>query len=397
MAAAIAPSLRPCQAAPATAWTTHVLTVTTTGVRALARVNLAAIERNVARLRREFSGAAELCAVVKADGYGHGATPAARAALAGGATWLAVAAAGEAAALRAAGIDSRLLVMGALTPRELDVALEADADVVVWREELLSAVADRGGGRVHVKLDTGMGRLGTRDPAEATRVAEAAATTAGVQLVGAMTHFATADELGDAFFGEQLARFETWALPLRERFPGLLLHAANSAATLRDAATHFDLVRAGIAIYGLDPFQQDAAGRELEPALELSSYVAEVKRCAAGQSVGYGRRFVAERDTVLATVPIGYGDGVRRALTNNADVLIDGRRLPLTGTVSMDNVTVDLGPDGGGIGRGDEVLLIAPGLPAEEMAQRLQTINYEITCGLTPRIPRRYHHDGAPA
>jgi alanine racemase len=397
MAAAIAPSLRPCQAAPATAWTTHVLTVTTTGVRALARVNLAAIERNVARLRRELTGATELCAVVKADGYGHGAAPAARAALAGGATWLAVAAAGEAAALRAAGIDTRLLVMGALTPGELDVALEADADVVLWREELLSAVADRGGGRVHVKLDTGMGRLGTRDPAEATRVAEAAATTAGVQLVGAMTHFATADEPGDAFFGEQLERFEAWALPLRERFPDLLLHAANSAAVLRDAATHFDLVRAGIAIYGLDPFQQDAAARELEPALELSSYVAEVKRCAAGQSVGYGRRFIAERDTVLATVPIGYGDGVRRALTNNADVLIGGRRLPLTGTVSMDNVTVDLGPDGGGVGRGDEVLLIALGLPAEEMAQRLQTINYEITCGLTPRVPRHYHRDGAPA
>jgi alanine racemase len=366
-------------------------------VRALARVNLAAIERNVARLRREPTGATELCAVVKADGYGHGAAPAARAALAGGATWLAVAAAGEAAALRAAGIDTRLLVMGALTPAELDVALEADADVVVWREELLSAVADRGGGRVHVKLDTGMGRLGTRDPAEATRVAEAAATTAGVQLAGAMSHFATADEPGDAFLGEQLARFEAWALPLRERFPGLLLHAANSAAVLRDPATHFDLVRAGIAIYGLDPFQQDAAARELEPALELSSYVAEVKPCAAGQSAGYGRRFVAERDTVLATVPIGYGDGVRRALTNNADVLIDGRRLPLAGTVSMDNVTVDLGPDGGGVSRGDEVLLIAPGLPAEEMARRLQTINYEVTCGLTPRVARHYHRDGEPA
>jgi alanine racemase len=366
-------------------------------VRALARVNLAAIERNVAHLRRELTGGAELCAVVKADGYGHGAAPAARAALAGGATWLAVAAAGEAAALREAGIETRLLVMGALTPSEIDVALAADADVVVWREELLSAVADRGGGRVHVKLDTGMGRLGTRDAAEATRVAEAAATTAGVQLIGAMSHFATADELGDAFLGEQLQRFQAWALPLRERFPGLLLHAANSAAVLRDPATHFDLVRSGVAIYGLDPFQQDAAGRELEPALELSSYVAEVKRCAAGECVGYGRRFVAERDTVLATVPVGYGDGVRRALTNNADVLIDGRRRPLAGTVSMDNITVDLGPDGGGVRRGDEVLLIAPGLPAEEMAQRLQTINYEITCGLTSRVPRHYHRDGAPA
>ena len=366
-------------------------------VRALARVNLAAIERNVARLRRELTGTAELCAVVKADGYGHGAAPAARAALDGGGTWLAVAAAGEAAALRAAGIDARLLVMGALTPAELHTALEADADVVVWREELLSAVADRGGGRVHVKLDTGMGRLGTRDPAEATRVAEAAATTGGVQLAGAMSHFATADEPGDAFLGEQLERFEAWALPLRERYPGLLLHAANSAAVLRDRATHFDLVRAGIAIYGLDPFQQDAAAQQLEPALELSSYIAEIKPCAAGQSAGYGRRFVAERDTVVATVPIGYGDGVRRALTNNADVLVGGRRLPLVGTVSMDNVTVDLGPDGGGVGRGDEAVLIGLGLPAEEMARRLQTINYEITCGLTPRVARRYHRDGAPA
>jgi alanine racemase len=365
-------------------------------VRALARVNLAAIERNVRRLRRELDGA-HLCAVVKADGYGHGAAPAARAALDGGATWLAVAAAHEATALRAAGIDARLLVMGALTPSELDAALAADADVVVWREDAVAAVRDRGGGRVHVKLDTGMGRLGTRDRDHATRVADLAAATAGVQLAGLMTHFATADEVGDAFLGEQLERFTAWALPLRERFAGAVLHAANSAAVLRDRATHFDLVRPGVAIYGLDPFQHDAAAQELEPALELISYVAEVKPCAIGESAGYGRRFVAERDTVLATVPIGYGDGVRRGLTNNADVLIGGRRFPLTGTVSMDNITVELGAGGNAVGRGDDVVLIGPGLPAEEMARRLETINYEITCGLTARVPRRYHRDGAPA
>jgi alanine racemase len=366
-----------------------------TPVRALAQVNLAAIERNVARLRRDLAPGAQLCAVVKAGGYGHGAEQAARAALAGGATWLAVAAAAEATALRLAGIDARLLVLGALTPDELGAALHADADVVVWRGEHVAAVAARGGGRVHVKLDTGMGRLGTRDADEATRVADAAAAVEGVELVGAMTHFATADELGDAFLPEQLARFEAWALPLRERHPGLVLHAANSAALLRDPATHFDLVRAGVAVYGLDPFQQDAAARELEPALALTSYVAEVKPCARGESAGYGRRFVAERDTVLGTVPIGYGDGVRRALTNNADVLIGERRFPLVGTVSMDNVTLDLGPDGGGVRRGDEVVLIGPGLPAEEMARRLATINYEITCGLTPRVPRLYRRDGA--
>jgi alanine racemase len=363
-------------------------------LRALARVNVAAIERNVARLRGELREGAELCAVVKSDGYGHGAAAAAHAALAGGATWLAVATAGEAAQVRAAGLDGPLLVLGALSPEELDAALAARADVVAWREELVAAVAARGGGRVHVKLDTGMGRLGTRDPEEATRVVEAAAADASVELVGAMTHLATADELGDGFFGEQLARFEAWALPLRDRHPGLILHAANSAALLRDAASHFDLARAGVAIYGLDPFQEDAAARALEPALELASYVAEVKPCATGESAGYGRRFVAEQDTVIATVPIGYGDGVSRALTNNAEVLVGGRRFALVGTVSMDNVALDLGPDGGGVQRGDEALLIAPGLPAEEMARRLGTINYEITCSLTARVPRAYHRDG---
>jgi alanine racemase len=367
-----------------------------TRVRALARVNLAAIERNVIRLRRALAPGAQLCAVVKADGYGHGAEWAARAALAGGAAWLAVATAREATALRAAGIDARLLVLGALTPSELDAALHADADVVVWREDAVAAVAARGGGRVHVKLDSGMGRLGTRDADEATAVADAAAAADGVELVGAMTHFATADEPGDTFLAEQRERFEAWALRLRERHARLLLHAANSAALLRDRATHFDLVRAGVAIYGLDPFQTDAAARELEPALELRSCVAEVKPCARGESAGYGRRFVAERDTVLATVPIGYGDGVRRALTNNADALIGGRRFALVGTVSMDNVTFDLGPDGGGVRPGDEVVLIGPGLPAEAMAHRLETINYEITCGLTARVPRQHHRDGAP-
>lgn len=366
-------------------------------VRALARVNVAAIERNAARLARELTPGAALCAVVKADGYGHGAPQAARAALAGGATWLAVAAAGEATALRAAGVEARLLIMGALSPEELDAALAADADIVAWREELVAAVAARGGGRVHVKLDSGMGRLGTRDPDKATRVAQAAAETAGVELVGAMTHFATADELGDTFMDEQLERFRAWALPLRERHPGLVLHAANSAGLLRDAATHFDLARAGVALYGLDPFQEDAAAHQLEPALELSTYVAEIKPCAPGDSAGYGRRFVAERATTIATLPIGYGDGVRRALTNNAEVLVGGRRYPLVGTVSMDNVTLDLGPDGGGVERGDEAVLIGPSLPAEAMAARLQTINYEITCGLTARVPRQHHRDGALA
>jgi alanine racemase len=215
-----------------------------------------------------------------------------------------------------------------------------------------------------------------------------------------MTHFATADEPGDDFMPAQLERFAAWAGPLRERHPGLLLHAANSAATLRDPASHFDLVRAGIAIYGLDPFQRDPADHGLEPALELVSYAAEVKPVAAGESAGYGRRFVADAPTTLATVPVGYGDGVRRALTNNADVLIGGRRRPLRGTVSMDNVTVDLGPEPGVERGADAVLIGAQGgerILAEEWGRRLQTINYEVTCAISARVPRAYHRDGAPA
>jgi alanine racemase len=369
-------------------------------VRAVARVNLAAIERNVARLRRELAPATGLCAVVKADGYGHGAVPAARAALAGGACSLAVAAAGEAAELRAAGIDAPILVMGALSPPELDVALAAHADVVAWDEDFVGAVAARGGGAIHVKLDSGMGRLGTRDASEATRVAEAAAATDGVTLAGAMTHFATADERGDAFFGEQLERFDAWARPLRRTHPEIVVHAANSAATLRDPAAHFDLVRSGVAIYGLDPFGEDPAARDLEPALELRSYVAAVKPMAAGHSAGYGRRFVAASPTHVATLPIGYGDGVRRGLTNNADVLLGGARRPLVGTVSMDNVTVEIGSPATAAAGDAAVLIGAQGderITAEEVAARLGTINYEVTCGLLPRVPRDYHRDGEPA
>jgi alanine racemase len=347
-------------------------------VRALARVDTGAITANCARLAE----LATLCAVVKADGYGHGAVQSARAAQAGGAAWLAVATAGEAAELRAAGIGGPLLVMGALSPSELEVAVAAGADVVAWREAFVGRLPEGVG--VHVKLDTGMGRLGTRDPDEATRVAE----LAGDRLVGVMTHFATADD-DPAFMAEQLARFAPWA----DRFPGAIRHAANSAATLGNPAARLDMVRCGIAIYGMDPFQRDPADYGLRPALELVSYVAEVKRVRPGESAGYGRRFVAERETWLATIPVGYGDGVRRGLTNRAAVLVGGRRVPVAGTVSMDNITVDLGP-GEPVAAGTEAVLLGSRggerILAEDWAAALDTINYEITCGITPRVPRAY-------
>ncbi|MET0683919.1 MAG: alanine racemase [Solirubrobacteraceae bacterium] len=364
-------------------------------LRALARIDDGAIERNCARLAAVAAPAA-LCAVVKADGYGHGAPEAARAAQAGGATWLAVATAGEAVALRAAGIGGPVLVMGALAPEELTSALRARADVVAWREGFAAALAahpDRAGARVHVKLDSGMGRLGTRDAAEATAVAEAVAAAPGLELVGAMTHFATADD-DPAFAREQLAGFLPWARALADRHPGLLLHAANSAATLGIPESRLDLVRCGIAAYGMDPCGVSPDPHGLEPALELRSYLAAVKRIAPGESAGYGRRFVADSATWIGTVPVGYADGVRRALTNNADLLVVGRRVPLVGTVSMDNVTVDLGP-GDPPPVGEPVVLLGrqagERVLAEEWARRLGTIPYEITCAISARVPREHH------
>jgi alanine racemase len=340
--------------------------------RALATIELGAIERNCARLPKP------LCAVVKSDAYGHG--PVAAAALAGGATWLAVAAAEEAAALRRQGIEAPILVMGALTADELRVAVDANADVVAWTEEIADAAP-----RVHVKLDTGMGRLGTKDRELALRLA------LRPNVVGLMTHFATADDLGDDLFGAQLGAFREFVEAVGR--DELIVHAANSAAALREPASHFDLVRCGIAIYGMDPFGEDPAAHGLEPALSLRSWVGAVRRFDPGDSAGYGRRWTASEPTWVATVPIGYGDGWRRSLTNNCDVLVRGRRHPLVGTVSMDNVTVALGPDTD-VAVGDEVVLIgAQGqerILAEEVARRLDTINYEVTCALTPRVRRRH-------
>jgi alanine racemase len=375
-------------------------------LRALARVNLAAVERNVARLRDGLSAGAGLCAVVKADGYGHGAVPVARAALAGGARSLAVATAAEAAELRAGRVEAPVLVMGAVSDPELRVALTAGAELVAWSDRFVDQVERVVRGeptapvRVHVKLDTGMGRLGTRSLDEAIEVAErVAAAGPALELAGAMTHFASADE-DPEFTAAQLSRFEPFVGELRGRWPGILVHAANSAATLREPASHFDLVRCGIAIYGCDPRNQDPFSSGLEPALELSSYVAAVKRAVPGESAGYGRRWIARRETWIATVPVGYGDGLRRALTNNCDVLIGGQRYALVGAVSMDNITVDVGSPAA-VRCGDPVTIIgADGderVTAEELARRIDTINYEIVCGISRRVSRVYHRDGTPA
>jgi len=382
--------------------------------RALAEVDLEAIRHNVRRLSRDLTGGAVHCAVVKANGYGHGAVPAARAALEAGSAWLGVAAVAEAEELRAAGLTARVLIFGPLTGAELTRAVSAHADVVAWSPAFL-ADARRLRARVHVKFDSGMGRLGVTAEEARTMCAEAAGD--GL-LVGLMSHFATADEADTAFFYSQLERFEALAGELKTTYPDLLCHTANSAAALREPRSHFSMIRTGIAMYGLAPGNDDPFKDDLRPAMKLSSYVAGVRVVEPGGSVGYGRRFVAEERCRVAIVPIGYADGVRRLLTNQGDVLVAGRRCRITGTVSMDQLTVLLPGDWGA--PGDEVVLFgaagdgsggpaalraangavpagpridAPGAPrilCEEVARLLQTINYEVACDVAPRVVRRY-------
>ena len=379
--------------------------------RAVAEVDLEAIRHNVRRLMRDLPAGAGHCAVVKANGYGHGAVPVARAALEAGSAWLGVATVTEAEELRAAQLTAPLLIFGPMTGAELARAAAAGAEVVVWSAPFL-AEAGRLGVRVHVKYDSGMGRLGV--PKHEVVALCASADDAGV-LAGLMSHFATADEADTAFFEIQLARFTSLAAELKDVYPGLLCHTANSAATLRGPRTHFDMVRTGIAMYGLAPANDVPFKDDLRPAMKLSSYVAGVREAAPGDSVGYGRTFVAAELTRVGIVPIGYADGVRRALSNRGEVLVAGRRCQVVGTISMDQLTVRLPDDWGG--EGDEVVFFgaagdgvaggstvawtgptaarqdapeAPRILCEEVARQLGTINYEVACDVAPRVVRRY-------
>ena len=332
--------------------------------RSTITIDLGALRRNVARLR-EAAGPAEIWAVVKADAYGHGAVPCARAALEAGASALCVATAAEGAELREAFPDTRVLVMSPLEPGDEERAREARLEVAVSTPDLPHGLP------VHVKVDTGMGRFGMS--------VEDALALSRDRVVGLMSHLATADEPDESFAREQIARFET----LTEEFPGVTAHLANSAAALRFPEARFGAVRCGIALYGLSPFGDDPARHGLQPVLSWRSHVVLAKTLAPGDSTGYGRRFTAEQAIPIGIVPVGYADGFRRGLTG-AEVLVGGARRRVLGTVSMDSFAVELEEEHAGT----QVTLIGDGLLAEEHAARLGTINYEITSSIN-RDPRR--------
>ncbi len=358
--------------------------------RASALVNLGAIRHNATRLARA-AGRAELIAVVKANGYGHGAAQVAEAALAGGATRLAVATTVEAQTLRDAGVSATIQVMGPLHVAEFSQARQLGVEVTIWTPEA-AAAAIAANLAVHLKFDTGMGRLGAQRGQVDALVA--AATRANV--VGLMTHFATADERhgpNAGFMNEQLVRFRALLGEIRSRFPGAIAHAANSAATLRSPEAIFDAVRCGIALYGCSPFGTDPEDDDLRPALTLRSWVASLKNIASQESVGYGRVYRAMRGTTTASVPVGYADGYPRRLGNRAEVLVGGRRVPVVGNISMDQLTIDLGPESNAA-IGDEVVLIGTQgderIGVEEVAGWLDTISYEVICAIGARVVREW-------
>jgi alanine racemase len=318
-------------------------------------VDLGAVRRNVRRLR-EVLGRSELWAVVKADGYGHGAVDVAGAALGEGALALCVATVAEALPLRREFPGVRILVMGPASGREIAQARDGDLDLAVSDELIPEGV------RVHLKLDTGMGRWG---------LSELPAGTA--EIVGVMTHLATADSDPD-FARTQLERF---AEATRE-LSGLIRHAANSAAALRLPESHLDAARCGVALYGLSPFNEIPSADGLEPALRWDSYLAQVRRLAPGQSTGYGRRFQAESETWIGIVPVGYADGFRRDLTGT-QVRVAGEPRRVVGTISMDALAVELDRE---LPVGTPVTLLGHGVLAEDHARVAETINYEIVCGI---------------
>ncbi|MBM6402760.1 alanine racemase [Phycicoccus sp. CSK15P-2] len=371
----------------------------TAGASAWVTVDAGAIRQNVAELLRR-SAPAEVLAVVKGDAYGHGLVTAARAALAGGATWLGVAQLDEALRLRAAGVEAPLLTW--LFPPQADVgaAVDAGIDVTVtspWSlEAVVAAARDRGRpARVQAKVDTGLGRGGVlTDWSGFVGLLAAAVAEEAVELTGTWSHFAWADAPRHPTVRAQQERFVEALAELEGAGvdPGLR-HLANSAATLTNPSAHFDLVRPGLAVYGLSPVPDLGAPADfgLREAMRVTARLTSVKRARAGQGVSYGHEYTTGRDTVLGLVPLGYADGVPRHAGGRGPVLVGGRTYPVAGRVCMDQVVLDLGPDSHAE-PGDEVVVLgvgAAGEPtAQDWAEAAGTINYEIVTRMGPRLPR---------
>jgi len=370
------------------------------GAAAWVTIDLDAISDNVRELARRAPGA-EVMAVVKADAYGHGLAHSARAAVVGGASWLGVAQLTEALALRAAGVTTRALTWLYAPGADFGAAIEADLDLSVaapWALDAVAAAARERGrtARIHVKVDTGLGRNGALGQGWTDLVAALGPVVAegAVEVVGVWSHFALADAPQHPTVLAQRDRFVEAAAELeRAGIRPQVRHLANSAATLTNPDAHFDLVRPGLAVYGLSPVPDLGAPEDfgLREAMRVTARLALVKRAPAGQGVSYGHAYTTTEDTVLGLVPLGYADGIPRHAGSVGPVQVDGRRLTVAGRVCMDQFVLDLGPSYAG-GAGDEVLILGRGADGEPTAQdwaaAIGTINYEIVTRMSSRLPR---------
>lgn len=348
-------------------------------------IDSAAIAGNIGSLRACLTGGAQLMAVVKADAYGHGALAASRIALENGAVALGVAIPEEGAQLREAGIGAPILILGGIAQEGAEVAARYGLAQTVFDPQAVRWLAEAAGRAqtsidVHIKVDTGMGRIGVRNEAELLALAELIAAKPGLRLAGVYTHFAEADAEDLAYTLAQNERFLAMTAQLRLRMPGIAVHAANSAATLRVPQAHHTLVRPGIALYG---------GLGLRPAMRWVTHAVHVKTISPGESVSYGRTFRAGRETRVMTLPVGYADGYHRQIGNRGAAVIRGMRAPVIGRVCMDQAMLDV-TDIPGAAAGDEVVLLGDGITAAEMGNWCGMVDYEIMLSPTARVPRVY-------
>lgn len=364
---------------------------------AWAEIDLDAIRENVRALQGLLPPGTRFMAVVKADAYGHGAGEVAGAAVEAGAWGLGVATTDEGVELRGAGVRAPVLLLGPTSPEEAERAIAHDLAVTVFRADAARAVSRAAGmagrpGRIHLKIDTGMGRIGV-GPGEAVALAREISALPRVVLEGCFTHLATADEVDLGPARDQLRVFHAALEAIgRAGIAVGLRHAANSAAVVCLPEAHLDLVRCGIAVYGVAPAVHLAARVPLRPAMRLCARVVHTKRVQAGTPIGYGHTYRAPRETTIATVPAGYADGYPRLASSAARVVIRGRRLPLAGRLSMDQLTVDAGD--APVAVGDEVELWGQALPVDEVAAAAQTISYEVLARVSRRVPRVFIRDG---
>lgn len=359
-----------------------------------AEIDLGAFDRNLDAIASRLPAGTRVIALLKANAYGHGAVEVARHCTPERVAMIGVALLEEALELRDAGITTPILVLGPLSAAQVRTALDRDITIGApgpEELEILAAVAKERDVAIHLKLDSGMGRMGCIET-ELPRVVELIRSAPRLRIDAIYTHFANASDPRDPSTEQQLARFNTLVETLREAgVSAPRHHAANSAATVR-GITPGDFVRTGIALYGgapLDDGPRDEGAARLEPVMRWRTAIARLKELPPGHAVGYGATFVTRRPSLIATLPVGYADGYDRRLSNRGEVLVRGQRAPVVGRVSMDLVTVDV-TDIEGATLGDEVVLLGDGIPAEELAAKLDTISYEVFCRVSARVPRLY-------